>query len=1450
VAFTDVLPAGLDVVDGSFAACGGTVTTTAATRTIALTGATIAGGGTCTFSVTVMGVTEGTFTNTTGNVTSANGGTGNTASATITVLNPPSIAKAFSPNSIPVGGTSTLTFTIMNLNSATPLADVAFTDVLPAGLSVADGSFVACGGTVTTTAATRTITLTGASIAAGGTCTFTVTVGGVTAGVHTNTTGNVTSSNAGTGNAATAVITVVGPPSISKAFSPTTIAVGETSTLTFNIANANTTTTLTGVGFTDVLPAGVSVADGSFAACGGTVTTVAATRTITLTGATIAAGGTCTFDVTVTGATPGSHTNTTGNVTSVEGGTGNTATAVINVVGPPSIAKVFSPTSIPIGGTSTLTFTITNNNPATTLTGVAFTDVLPTGISIANGSFAACGGTVTTVAATRTITLTGATIAGGGTCTFGVTVTGVTEGTFTNTTGNVTSANGGTGNTASADITVIAPPSIAKAFSPNSIPEGGTSTLTFTIMNTNAATTLNGVSFIDVLPAGLSVADGSFAACGGTVNTVAATRTITLSGATIVAGGTCTFSVTVGGAAAGVHTNTTGNVTSSNGGTGNTATAVITVVGPPSISKAFSPNSIAVGGTSTLTFNIANANTTTTLTGVAFTDVLPAGVEVADGSFAACGGTVTTVAATRTITLTGASIAAGGTCTFSVTVTGSTAGVKVNVTGNVTSANGGTGNAASATLTVVAPPSIAKAFSPTSIPIGGTSTLTFTITNPNPATALTGVAFTDVLPAGLSIADGVSAACGGTVTTVAATRTITLTGASIAGGGTCTFSVTVTGTTEGVKNNVTGNVTSVEGGTGNTASATITVVSAPTFTKAFGAATIPVGGTTSLTFTITNTNAATNLTGVAFTDVLPAGLEVANSSTSQCGGTLTTTAATRTITLTGATIAPGATCTFSVTVTGSAPGVKNNVTGNISTNESGPGGTATASITVIAPPSISKAFGAATIPLNGTTTLTFTINNPNSTESLTGVAFTDVLPNGLSVANGSFAACGGTVNVVAATRTITLTGATIAANGTCTFSVTVTGITPGTQTNVTGNVTSANGGTGNTATASVVVVSPPNISKAFGAATIPLNGTTTLTFTINNMNKATMLTGVGVVDVLPAGLDVANGSFAACGGTVTTVAATRTITLTGASIAAGGTCTFTVTVTGTTVGLKVNVTGNVTSANGGTGNTATASIQVNSPPVAKCKNVTVSAGPNCTANASINDGSFDPDPGDTITVVQSPAGPYPLGNTTVTLTVTDNHGSSSTCTGVVTVVDTTPPVLNCPSNIGPSSVIPVAGGLKVTYPTPVATDNCPNPTVVCVPPSGSIFPVGTTTVTCTATDAGGNTAVCTFTVTTFDICLQDETNPGVKLLLNSFTGDYIFCCNGQQFTGRGTAKKKGQSITFQHIAEDRRLNGTVNLNQNSGTANLQAPPGQVHCQIVDRDIRNNTCSCAVQPTKR
>jgi hypothetical protein len=156
-----------------------------------------------------------------------------------------------------------------------------------------------------------------------------------------------------------------------------------------------------------------------------------------------------------------------------------------------------------------------------------------------------------------------------------------------------------------------------------------------------------------------------------------------------------------------------------------------------------------------------------------------------------------------------------------------------------------------------------------------------------------------------------------------------------------------------------------------------------------------------------------------------------------------------------------------------------------------------------------------------------------------------------------------------------------------------------------------------------------------------------------------------------------------------------------------------------------------------------AMLAVNRTPVAQCANVIVSAGANCQADASINNGSFDPD-GDPITLTQAPPGPYPLGTNRVTLTVTDSHGASNSCSALVIVLDRTPPVLSCPG--GKVLEFQDEKGTVATY-SVTATDSCSAVSLSVTPPSGSLFPIGVTPVLVRATDTSGNSAQCSFDVT-------------------------------------------------------------------------------------------------------
>jgi uncharacterized repeat protein (TIGR01451 family) len=726
------------------------------------------------------------------------------------------------------------------------------------------------------------------------------------------------------------------------------------------------------------------------------------------------------------------------------------------------------------------------------------------------------------------------------------------------------------------------------------------------------ATAIPGVSFSFTVTA-VDLNNNATPAYGGTVSFTSTDGAAALPGSSTLINGVGTLSAVL---------NTKGNqtITASdvpNSLTGTSGTIAVSA-SPPALSAAFSPASVAVGGsgTTTLTVTVTNPNAAAGLTGIAFSDTYPAGLVRDSIGTANCGGSESF--SLSGFTISGVSLAAGASCITQSHMHATSTGSIVDITSTVTSNQSSAGPAATATLTVAAPPSLMVTFGATTITVGESTSLTFTVTNTDVVNAITGVAFTDTLPPGMTLLSPDLAqlmdSCGnGTITWTAGGDSISLTGATLPAGATCGFGMSVAFNLVGSFTNTTGAVSSTNGGVGNIASANLTVLPLPpAISQVFGAASIPLNGSTSLSFTIANSNLATALTGVAFTDALPAGLTVTspgNGLAGSCGGgTIAATAGGGSVSLTGATLTANASCTFSVNVTAGSAGYYANTIVSVSSTNGGSEGGATASLTALSPPIIAKSFGAASIPVNGTTSLTFSLTNLSTTAQLTGVAFTDTLPANMTVAapNGLSGSCGGgTIAATAAGNSVSLSGATISVahlvlpgfppvpGGSCTFSVNVTVTAPGNYANTTNAVTSTNGGAGNTASASLSTLAPPSISKAFGAPTIPLAGSTSLTFAVGNPNGTSSLTGVAFTDTLPAGMTVStpNGLTGACGGgTITATAAGGSVSLAGATLAASASCIFSVSVTASAGGTYSNVTGAVSSTNGGTGNMASASL--------------------------------------------------------------------------------------------------------------------------------------------------------------------------------------------------------------------------------------------------------------------
>ncbi|MFN4256184.1 MAG: HYR domain-containing protein, partial [Saprospiraceae bacterium] len=121
-----------------------------------------------------------------------------------------------------------------------------------------------------------------------------------------------------------------------------------------------------------------------------------------------------------------------------------------------------------------------------------------------------------------------------------------------------------------------------------------------------------------------------------------------------------------------------------------------------------------------------------------------------------------------------------------------------------------------------------------------------------------------------------------------------------------------------------------------------------------------------------------------------------------------------------------------------------------------------------------------------------------------------------------------------------------------------------------------------------------------------------------------------------------------------------------------------------------------------------------------------------------------------------------LGNQTVTITATDDNGSTGNCTLTVTVADQTAPTITCPANTTVAANASCQAVLTSYTGAANASDNCGTPTKTQSPASGTTLSLGNQTVTITATDGAGNTANCTLTVT-----VADQTAPTISCPANT-----------------------------------------------------------------------------------
>ncbi len=993
------------------------VTAEPGTTTLSLSGATVPAkvgqtNGVCTVSVNVSSITSGNLINTIpGEALSSTTLDGsdtisNTdpASATLNVdsLTSPTVTKQFNPNTIWVGQTSQLTISIHNADPTHTLTNLALNDYFndPAPYNVILASTVSpslstsCGPSAALTAnsGSTNLSLTNAAIEPGATCTVQVNVTSNIQGVFKNTipVGAITDQQ-GVSNIAKAEADLnVQAVGISKSFSPNTILAGDISTLTITLKNP-TGSPYTGVSVSDVMPGSDLYLTGTpTTTCGTGVVEIGTTNrvddTVTLSAGQVPAGtvstpGTCTIIVDVTTANTAltkTHTNTIiKNALTADGGITNpdpaSANLRINAL-KITIVKSFSPASFEEDGKTLLTVTLQNPTSAVLhLTNLV--DTLPTGL-IPNpataGSNCINAQTVAVSGNPSTLTLSGldgsgaeipaGTIGTPGTCRFWVEVTAATAKTYTNTIAadSITTLEGLTNLDSASRSTTVYPKGFgltaSKTFTNDSIISGGNSRLRISVRAPDDQD-ISGLSLLDSLPANVTISNSTAAtnSCGGLLTANTGESTISLSGGSITKGETCYINVYVTASISGTYTNTINAADISN--TQNEKppsdfSAQLTVSNL-TMSKAFYPNTVAPNGQSTLTITLTN-NSPSPITGVSLSDnlntmggtdftiasPLKASTTCSGGTvngsgqiFTLSNGTVPPkVGGVSGICTVNIDIQAGAIASLPTTRTNTTYRTDVSGTlsgsGTIRPVDNAQGSLTVSGLTL----SVVKGFSPLTVFGGSSSTMSIQLINPNNAT-LSGIKFTDTMPAGMYIAnpsDASKGTCGGTLTAVPNSNTITFTDGVLTAGKRCTITVSTTMNVHGNRTNTIaiGGVTSFNGASNTQAAqASLTNLPGVSVTKFFTPNTITLGEQSLLTIQIKNTSNIP-LHNMALTDTLPAGLTIAASPvyTNSCNGTVTANSGTGVIKLIDGEIiaGPNTTCSIVVPVTSTTAGIYTN----------------------------------------------------------------------------------------------------------------------------------------------------------------------------------------------------------------------------------------------------------------------------------------------------------------------------------------------------------------------------------------------------------------------------------------------------------------------------------------------------------------------------------------------
>lgn len=1133
------------------------------------------------------------------------------------------LQKEFTNDPVSPGGMVNLEYSISNLDRNTAVNQLAFDDDLNAALS---GLLVTglplsnvCGIGSNLDFVGGVLSLTGGQLPSEGTCDFSVALQvplAATPGPYPSASGFITydrDGSASIGNTATDTLFVTQAPIIEKVFLNDPVSAGESVDLEFTITSTSQTSQTTNISFIDELttflpsPLSVTMPASGFCGAGSTMSLIPLSTDgfgLNMTGGSLAVATSCTFVVTIDiplDMPSGTYVNTTDPVSATVDGavvTGNQAVDSLVVVAAPRLIKSFIDDPVLPGDTVTLQFTLSHGlEESTNATNIGFTDDLNATLAglVATGlpMNDVCG-TGSSISGTSLLTLTGGVLAPGETCNFSVTLQvpgGATFGSYPNTTSAVTATVSGivVSSLAASDELILAGMDFTITNTPDVTVAGAAETfdLTFDLTNlspvddaTNISASLNLSAAIPGLSAITLPAAGS---CGAG-SQVIGTSFLIFMGGNLTAGSNCTFSVQVqvpASAAVGDYNLLTSALTYESGGV-----AVISAPASDGLSveeglvfdKTFINDPVNAGDTVTLSFDIINNSASLAATAITFTDDLDAmlsGLVAVGLPMNDVCGSGSVLSGTDVLTLTGGNLAAGASCQFNVNLqvpVSAAGGSYPNTTSDISSLmNGGivSGNAATDELQISAL-SLSKAFA-TDVAAGSTVDLTFNLVNEDASSFQSGIRFTDDLNAmiagAIAIGLPMSDVCGAG-SLLSGTDVITLLAGTLNPSESCQFTVTVSipaGTAAGPYLNVTSDVLSDLQG-GDPATDTLLVASAPTFSKFFSVVEANLDQSLMLSFEIDNSASSLPANNVTFIDNFPAGLELASppNVVHNCtGGTVTAVSGTSTFSYVGGSVAANTSCQIDVDVIGTSAGVKNNVSGDL-TSSLGNSGPASDSIEIIGAPLFSKSFSSPQASLNQVITLTLTIDNTALALPISGIDFVDNFPAGLVVAspaNATTSCVGGTLTAASGSNSVSYTGGGLADNAVCDVVVDVVGTQSGVISNVTGDLTSSGGNSG-VATADVEIFGALVITKTFGEIEVNAGDLVDVNFTIQN-NNAVPVTAVSFSDDLDAfiagsvAVGLPQNDLCGLGSSMT---GTNIISLSAGQLAAGETCVITVSV--------------------------------------------------------------------------------------------------------------------------------------------------------------------------------------------------------------------------------------------------------------------------------------------------